>query len=80
MDRLARLTPILTLAAVLVGLIAAIALWKQASAVNERACIEAAEAKYPAVAVSAFARNTSATGPLKISFIRERTRAVNACD
>jgi hypothetical protein len=43
-----------------------------------RSCIAAAEAKYPAVPVSAF--TTRQTGPLKVSFVRERQRAVDDCD
>lgn len=42
-----------------------------------RSCVSAAEAKYPAVAVSAF--STRATGPLKVSFVGERQRAVDDC-
>ena len=42
-----------------------------------RSCVAAAEAKYPAVAVSAF--TTRSTGPLKVSFVSERQRAVDDC-
>jgi hypothetical protein len=42
-----------------------------------RSCIAAAEARYPAVAVSAF--TTRQTGPVKVSFVRERQRAVDDC-
>ncbi len=42
-----------------------------------RSCLTAAEAKYPAVAVSAF--NTRSTGPVKVSFVEERQRAVDDC-
>jgi hypothetical protein len=42
-----------------------------------RSCVAAAEAKYPAVAVSAF--TTRNTGPVKVSFVRERQRAVDDC-
>jgi hypothetical protein len=42
-----------------------------------RSCVDAAEARFPAVAVSAF--NTRSTGPVKVSFVRERQRAVDDC-
>jgi len=42
-----------------------------------RSCVAAAEARYPAVAVSAF--TTEDTGPLKVSFVEERQAAVDAC-
>ncbi len=42
-----------------------------------RSCLTAAEAKYPAVAVSAF--NTRTTGPVKVSYVEERQRAVDDC-
>jgi len=43
-----------------------------------RSCVAAAEAKYPAVPVSAF--NTRSTGPVKVSFVEERQRAVDDCN
>jgi hypothetical protein len=42
-----------------------------------RSCIARAEARYPAVAVSAFTGR--ATGPLKVSFVDERARALDDC-
>jgi hypothetical protein len=42
-----------------------------------RSCIEAAEARYPAVPVSAFTGRS--TGPVKVSFVRERANAVEGC-
>jgi hypothetical protein len=42
-----------------------------------RSCVAAAQARYPAVAVSAFSTRT--TGPVKVSFVRERQRAVDDC-
>ena len=74
------LMTVLTALLALMVLFAAIGLWRLGSETGERACIEAAQARYPAVAVSAFERNRSATGPLKVSFVTERTRAVAACD
>src|SRR5919204_575760 len=42
---------------------------------------QAAEARYPAVGVSAFVtRDRSDTGPIKLSFVSERQKAVDACD
>jgi hypothetical protein len=42
-----------------------------------RSCIARADARYPAVAVSAFTGR--ATGPLKVSFVAERARALDDC-
>jgi hypothetical protein len=42
-----------------------------------RSCIARAEAEFPAVPVSSF--NQRATGPLKVSFVEERARALDAC-
>lgn len=42
-----------------------------------RSCIARAEAAYPAVPVSAL--TTQDTGPLKVSFVEERQRALNDC-
>ncbi|HEX8054874.1 MAG TPA: hypothetical protein VF517_17955 [Thermoleophilaceae bacterium] len=80
--------PALTTLLLIVALFATIGIWKQAGATSDeadatekRACIESAEARYPAVSVSAFVtRDRSASGPLKLSFVRERQRAVAACD
>ncbi len=81
MQALERMLPVLTLLLLITGIVTAISLWQIASETGERACIEAAQARYPAVPVSAFVtRDRSATGPLKLSYIRERTKAVDACD
>lgn len=75
------LMPILVGGLVLIGLFLAIGVWRLGSQTSERACIEAAQARYPAVSVSAFVtRDRSASGPLKLSFVRERQRAVAECD
>ena len=42
-----------------------------------RNCIARAEAEFPAVPVSAF--NQDDTGPLKVSFVAERARALDRC-
>ena len=81
MDGLQRLVPLLTLVIALASVAIAVALWKGAKATDERACIEAAAAKYPAVGVSAFVTSSRRdTGPIKLSFEKERQRAVDACD
>lgn len=88
MQALERLMPVLTAVLILVVLIAAVGIWKVAGAASDsadatekRACIEAAQARYPAVSVSAFVtRDRSAQGPLKLSFEKERQRAVAACE
>jgi hypothetical protein len=54
-----------------------IALLWAANGLNTRACVEKAEAQYPAVPVSAFTGRD--TGPLKVSFTRERAEAVEGC-
>ena len=81
MEGLQRLVPVLVLVIAVASIVAAIALWKTAGATDDRACIEAAEARYPAVGVSAFVtRDRSDTGPIKLSFVSERQKAVDACD
>jgi hypothetical protein len=42
-----------------------------------RSCIARAEAEFPAVPVSSF--NQADTGPLKVSFVEERARALDGC-
>jgi hypothetical protein len=42
-----------------------------------RSCIAGAEAEFPAVPVSSF--NQAETGPLKVSFVEERARALDEC-
>jgi cytochrome oxidase assembly protein ShyY1 len=79
-----RPNPLLTVLAVLAvvaSFVAAIGLWQLADETEKRACVEAAQARYPAVGVSAFVtRNRADSGPIKLSFERERARAVAACD
>jgi cytochrome oxidase assembly protein ShyY1 len=80
-DPLAPLLGILLAILALLSLFVAIGVWRLGSKTDERACIEAAQARYPAVSVSAFVtRDRSASGPLKLSFVRERQRAVAECD
>ena len=81
MDALQRLVPVLLLVIAVSAAVIAYALLKTAGATDERACIEAANAKYPPVGVSAFVtRDRRDTGPIKLSYVTERQRAVNACD
>jgi hypothetical protein len=42
-----------------------------------RSCIARAQAEFPAVPVSSF--NQADTGPLKVSFVAERARALDRC-
>ena len=42
-----------------------------------RSCVASAEARFPAVPVSAV--NGESTGPLKLSFLTERQEAVESC-
>ena len=80
MDALQRLVPLLTLVIAIASVVVAVALWRTAGATDERACIEAANAKFPPVGVSAFVtRDRADTGPIKLSYVRERQRAVEAC-
>ena len=51
-------------------------LWLAAES-HYRSCIAKANAKYPAVAVSAF--NGKTTGPLRVSFVSQRQKAVDSC-
>lgn len=65
------------LVVVVAVVVAVLALLWMAAESHYRSCLAAAEARYPAVPVSAF--NTKATGPLKLSFQQERRAAVNDC-
>ena len=57
--------------------VSAVALWQMGSAAGREACIADAVGRYPAVPVSAF--SGTQTGPLKLSFLNERQKAVSAC-
>ena len=70
-DRRPRLT--LLVAAV----VAEISLLWGAGESHYRSCVAAAQARYPATPVSAL--STRETGPLKLSFVRERQNAVDEC-
>ena len=58
-------------------LVIAISLFWMASEQHYRACVDRAQAQYPAVAVSSLI--SQQTGPLKVSFVRERARALDGC-
>ena len=68
------LTTIAIAAAALVVIVCAILLVAES---RYRSCIARAEAEYPAVPVSSFSGEN--TGPLKVSFVAERARALDAC-
>jgi hypothetical protein len=54
-------------------------LWSAAES-HYRSCLAKADAKYPAVPVSAFVgRDKQSVGPLKVSFAKERAAAANDC-
>jgi hypothetical protein len=62
------------LVAALVVIVCAVLLVAEA---RYRSCIARAEAEFPAVAVSSF--NGRSTGPLKVSFVVERQKALDDC-
>ena len=66
--------PVLVPVAVVVLLVCAILLVGES---RYRSCIARAEAAFPAVPVSAF--TGEATGPLKVSYVNERTAALDDC-
>ena len=59
----------------------AIALFLMEGSMSNQNCIRKAEAQFPTVPVSAFVpnRRNPQTGPLKVSFSKERADAVKAC-
>ena len=71
--RTSRATIAVVTAAVIVALCAVLLVGES----RYRSCIDRAEARYPAVPVSAFTGR--ATGPLKVSFVEERARALDDC-
>ncbi len=59
--------------------IALAVLWSAGEA-HYRSCLEKVSVKYPAVPVSAFVgRDKQNTGPLKLSFAKERSAAADDC-
>lgn len=72
---------VLAVAFCVAAILVAIGLMNLASATDKRACIEKAQAQFPAQPVSAYvSRDKTAVGPLKVSFVAERARAVKKCD
>lgn len=71
--------PIVGLIAVASVLATGIGLIWLASESHYRGCVARVDAAFPAVPVSAFARSKTATGPLKVSFVKERTKALKGC-
>ena len=67
----------LGIAALFAVALVVIALLWAANGLNAQACVDKAQAQYPAVPVSAFTGRE--TGPLKVSFTRERAEAVEGC-
>ena len=68
------------IAAVVAGVIITLSILWLASETHYRGCIEKANAKFPAIPVSAYVvRDKSSVGPLKVSFVDQRTRAVDDC-
>jgi hypothetical protein len=71
--------PVAAVVIVVSLLLTGIGLLWLADEAHYRGCIARVNATYPAVAVSAFASSKTATGPLKVSFVNERTRALKDC-
>jgi len=57
--------------------VAALALAWGAGEAHFRGCVEEVSARYPPIAVSAFARRE--TGPLKVAYDQERAEALDSC-
>jgi hypothetical protein len=66
-----------TLAVVVAALVVMVCAVLLVAESRYRSCIARAEAEFPAVAVSSF--NGETTGPLKVSFVAERARALDDC-
>lgn len=67
------LVALLSVALIGIGLI-----WL-ASEAHYRGCIARVNAEFPAVPVSAFAGSKVATGPVKVSFVQARAKALKDC-
>jgi hypothetical protein len=67
----------LRLALLIAAAIVVIALFWGAMESHYRSCVDSAEARFPAVPVSALTGEE--TGPLKLSFVTERQAAVDGC-
>ena len=71
--------PIAGVVAVASLLLIGIGLVWLADEAHYQGCIARVNSKYPAVPVSAFAGSKVAVGPVKVSFVRERTKALEDC-
>ncbi|MFN8131537.1 MAG: hypothetical protein U0R70_08315 [Solirubrobacteraceae bacterium] len=69
--------PVVLIPAAIAALIVVLSIAWLAMESHYRSCVAAAEAKYPAVPVSAFTGRQ--TGPLKVSFVSQRQQAVGDC-
>ncbi len=69
--------PVVMIPAAIGALIVVLSVAWLAMESHYRSCVAAAEAKYPAVPVSAFSGRQ--TGPLKVSFVSQRQQAVGDC-
>ena len=68
---------VVTILLVVAAAIAAVSLLWLAGEAHYRSCLAEAEARYPAVPVSAFVGRQ--TGPVKVSFVVERAKAIGSC-
>lgn len=69
-----RLLPLLPVAVFVLVFLFALLFYGEA---RYRSCIARAEAEFPAVPVSSF--NQRDTGPLKVSYVNDRARALEEC-
>jgi hypothetical protein len=73
-----RLAPTVAVIAIVVcAAVVTVSAVRAVADMRKRTCIEQAEAEFPAVPVSAFSGRE--TGPVKVSFIKERQEAVDDC-
>ncbi len=70
---------VLAIVAVVSLALIAIALIWSASEAHYRGCVAQVNTRYPAVPVSAYLGDRTAVGPLKLSFFRERRKALQDC-
>lgn len=79
-ERFASWVPPAVIVGALAAMVSALALIWLASEAHYRGCIDRVATAYPAVPVSAYVgRDKTAVGPLKVSFVDQRSRAVRAC-
>jgi hypothetical protein len=79
-SRIRRWGPVAGLVGVVSVVLSAAALVWMASEAHYRSCVDRASAAFPAVPVSAYVgTDKTAVGPLKVSFVRERAKALDDC-